>query len=75
MASDVESAWIDVLSDHLHQTETEEGGGGDEGGSGDDRGGGERGHEGTDKGRRDSGQKLLAELKDSSRYLVDAWTS
>ena len=64
MARDVEATWSAILSDHVMQK----------------RGGKKRGGlgEGGDKEvevEEGEGEEIVRELKDNSRYLVDAWTS
>ena len=87
MAKDVEATWVSILSDYLKISLEEkaqpyrEGGGREgEGGEGEgEKGGrreGEEGERNEEEGeeREASGLKVVEELKDNLRYLVDAWT-
>ena len=65
MAKDVEATWKSILSDYVSKKKQLEG---EEEGVWGGGGGGE-GKEGVD------GVKILEELKEGSRYLVDAWTT
>ena len=84
MAKDVEAMWVSILSDYLKKMDLKEGVPcGEEEEGGEQGEGGERGEgreerekfqEGGQEGEK-RGQKMVEELKDTMRYLVDAWTS
>lgn len=67
MAKDVEATWVSILSQYHQKDQNHH----QEDCTGDEEK--EEAVRGEEEGDR-SGVKMLEELKDSSRYLVDVWT-